>query len=115
MNEEYDWGPELHQAAETHLEAVIEADWLQEEAGDDFDVDSPACAPFCGCTTCTVREVLYGAYPVIRRMVQLAAQTGYGMTDGASSAGERPVHRGDQISPFPAEPRADVVPRSDSA
>ena len=74
MDEDYyDWGPELHDAAIAHLEAVIEAEWLQEEAGEDFDIDSPACGPYDGCTTCTVREVLFGAYPVIRRMVQMAA------------------------------------------
>lgn len=69
------WARQLQDAATAHLEACAEAEWLQEEAGDDFEIDTPAAAPFCGCTTCVVREVLVGAWPVIERMVT-AATTG---------------------------------------
>lgn len=66
----FDWGAAMHEAAEAHLTKVNDAAWLQEEAGEDFEVDSPAMAPFCGCETCVVREVIVGAWPVILRMFE---------------------------------------------
>ena len=50
-------------AAEAHLDACFEAMWAYDE-GDD-EVESPALAPFCGCQTCIVREVLWAAWPII--------------------------------------------------
>ena len=59
-----DWPRLVQEAAERHLEACYEAEEAY-ELGDD-DVESPACAPFCGCITCVVREVLYAAWPIIQ-------------------------------------------------
>lgn len=64
-----DWGYEAQKAAEAHLAACQEAEYAFEEilmeGGDPADApESPACAPFCSCETCVVREVLYAAWPV---------------------------------------------------
>lgn len=32
---------------------------------------SPPCAPFCGCFTCIVREVLDASYPYLREAARL--------------------------------------------
>lgn len=51
-------------AAEDHLTACVM--WVHE---DDDEVPEPdTLEPFCGCTTCEVREVLYAAYPHLRAM-----------------------------------------------
>lgn len=54
-----DYGLEAQQAAEQRLEACWEA--LDQEGV----VDSPECAPFCGCRTCEIREVLDAAWPLL--------------------------------------------------
>lgn len=46
----------IQHKAEAHLEACITADDPFFE--DEPEGESPATAPFCGCTTCIVREVL---------------------------------------------------------
>lgn len=51
-----DWATDVQQKAEAHLAACNEA--LYEESGGDLNAVSPASAPFCGCDTCVVREVL---------------------------------------------------------
>lgn len=58
---EPDAGTRAQQVAEAHLAACWEAEELAE---DDPSADTPACAPFDGCPTCEVREVLYAAWPV---------------------------------------------------
>lgn len=60
----YDAGIAAHKAAEKHLYACYAAEEALDEGADIGDADTPACAPFCGCTTCDVREVLYAAWPV---------------------------------------------------
>lgn len=60
----YDAGIEAQMAAEKHLAACWAAEDACDEGADIGDVDTPACAPFCGCSTCEVREVLYAAWPV---------------------------------------------------
>lgn len=51
-----------HRAAEEHLTACV-------ESMHDDDVPEPDTAgPYCGCTTCDVREVLHAAYPHLRAM-----------------------------------------------
>lgn len=57
-----DLGVEAQRAAEAHLEACQEAQWDNDEGG---DMESPASAPFCGCDTCVVREVLFAAWDII--------------------------------------------------
>jgi hypothetical protein len=54
------WRYEAQQAAEWHLDACMAAEEASEVGR---VVDTPACAPFCGCDTCSVREALYAAWP----------------------------------------------------
>lgn len=64
---EPDAGVRAQRAAEAHLEACEAAEEAFEEAlmaGDSTDIDSPACAPYDGCSTCVVREVLFAGWPV---------------------------------------------------
>lgn len=60
------WDLEAQRAAERRVDECMEAMYEFEEDGDD-STESPACAPFCGCTTCIVREALDAAYPIMRR------------------------------------------------
>jgi len=56
----------MQMAAEQHLQACWEAQEAEEDAEDLTTLpESPAVGPFCGCTTCLVREVLAGAWPKI--------------------------------------------------
>ena len=58
-----DYGHEAQQAAEERLETI----WEAEESDDDSAYDDIDMAgPFCGCTTCIVREVLHAAWPILR-------------------------------------------------
>lgn len=66
LREAIDWGMRMQDAAERHLAAVNDAYWREEEGE---DVASPAFAPYDGCDTCVVREVLAGAWPVMVEMV----------------------------------------------
>jgi hypothetical protein len=61
-----DYGVLAQRAAEAHLEACEEALHAIEYESE-ADVDDPAIGPFCGCTTCVVREVLHAAWPVLQR------------------------------------------------
>ena len=58
-----DIGRRAQRAAEAHLAACEEAMYEADCVGE-AEVDSPASAPFCGCTTCQVREVLHAAWPI---------------------------------------------------
>lgn len=58
-----DVGYLAQQAAEKHLAACYDA-LVEEEDDPEKWPESPASAPFCGCETCVVREVLYAAWPV---------------------------------------------------
>lgn len=68
-----DWRRLAHEAADEHVAACQEALWHQ-EYGSAIAVESPAVGPYCGCTTCDIRETLAGAWPVIERMVAEARQ-----------------------------------------
>ena len=52
-------------AAEERLTGCWEAQEFYDNTVDPDEVppEDPSCAPFCGCTTCIVREVLDAAYP----------------------------------------------------
>lgn len=68
QQDETDYGALAQKAAEEHLTACWEAYWAEEECESlDELPESPACAPFCGCETCVVREVLYAAWPIIEQ------------------------------------------------
>ena len=57
----------IQQAAEKHLEACQDAMFYSEDPeGDREPPEDPSYAPFCGCTTCVVREVLMAAWMHIR-------------------------------------------------
>lgn len=58
-----DYGIEAQAAAEAHLEACFTA--LFEESEDGTPQWPETAAPFCGCETCTVREVLHAAWPIL--------------------------------------------------
>lgn len=63
-----DWGSRMHAAAERHLDLVREAYWLAEQTG--VNLGALGDAPYCGCTTCDIRETLAGAWPVIQEMIK---------------------------------------------
>ena len=61
-----DVGRRAQEAAEKHLAECWEAYYASEEEPDPAKwPESPACAPFCGCETCLVREVLHAAWPIL--------------------------------------------------
>ena len=64
-----DYGLAAQRVAEAHLAACSEGLYAEEE-GESSDFESPASAPFCGCETCVVREVLYAAWPIIADAVR---------------------------------------------
>jgi hypothetical protein len=49
----------MQRAAERHLAACEAALW------DENGVESPAIGPYCGCDTCTVREVLHAGWEAL--------------------------------------------------
>lgn len=57
------------EAAEKHLAACNEALYDYDENGADATTESPSVAPYDGCDTCIVREVLYAAWTVIEEHV----------------------------------------------
>ena len=58
-------GIRAHEAAMERLRGCWEAMDAENESADPADwPQSPACAPFCGCEDCTVREVLDATWPV---------------------------------------------------
>jgi len=50
----------VQRKAEAHLDACFEA--MDNWEDGDGEMESPANAPFCGCTTCIVREVLMSVW-----------------------------------------------------
>jgi len=60
VSEPVDYWAKAHTVAAEHLEQCHL--FCTEESEDD-----PSCAPFCGCTTCEVREVLYAAYDYLEK------------------------------------------------
>lgn len=58
-----DVGIRAHQAAVTHLEECMNL--LDYEEGEGEPPNVATMAPFCGCTDCVVREVLFAAYPIL--------------------------------------------------
>lgn len=64
---------EIHNAAERHLtECWIYLD--EDNTNDDHDFvepQSPSCAPFCGCDTCVVREVLHAGRDALHSVLEV--------------------------------------------
>lgn len=61
MSHAYHHAIAAQEAAEEHLMQC----W---ESVDDDVVEPDTLAPFCGCMTCEVREVLHAAYPHLKAM-----------------------------------------------
>ena len=60
-----DVGQRAHEAVTEHLSGCWEAMYREEQSDDPADwPESPACAPFCGCEDCVLRETLHAAWPV---------------------------------------------------
>ena len=63
------WATDAQRAAEAHIEAVWGYFHASEEEGfeaaDEEFGEDPSIGPFCGCTTCEVREILHAAVPVV--------------------------------------------------
>lgn len=83
-----DAGLRAQRAAEQHLMDVWEAEQVIDDAQDDGTPDhelplSPASAPWDGCETCVVREVIHAAWPILRDDV-LASLRGAGFDDAAA-------------------------------
>lgn len=63
---------EIGQACEEHLDRCMDSEFLDlEDTG-----DSPAFAPFCGCNTCVVREVLMTAWPLFLKYMETSSDSG---------------------------------------
>ena len=52
---------EIHAAAELHIDE-LESYLLAEEQGDEDALHPEALAPYDGCLTCQIREVLYAGF-----------------------------------------------------
>lgn len=67
-------------AAIAKVEALEEWLWTSDGSivvDNDIDEDSPeTVAPYCGCTTCQVREVLHAAWPHLRELASLLDREG---------------------------------------
>jgi hypothetical protein len=61
----YDPGFAAHQAAEKHVEACQQVMFELDDGAEFEDVLDPSSAPYCGCTTCDVREILHAAWPIM--------------------------------------------------
>jgi hypothetical protein len=71
--DDIDHGLAMQQAAERHINLVWAAFYQAEDDEDGEDIVSPAVGPFCGCTTCEVRETLAGAWPAIETYFAMQA------------------------------------------
>lgn len=74
-HDDIDHGLAMQQAAERHIELVWQAYYAEENGEDQAEeaLASPAVGPFCGCTTCEVREILAGAWPAIETYFAMQA------------------------------------------
>jgi hypothetical protein len=57
-----DFEAQIQRKAEAHLDACFAEMEAWQERADLETEGSPAFAPFCGCTTCIVREVLMSVW-----------------------------------------------------
>lgn len=60
-----------HKAAVEKVEALMDGLYLDQDELADFPdgiYEVESAAPFCGCTTCTVREALYAAWPHLKEL-----------------------------------------------
>lgn len=93
--DETDWGDRAQKAAEQHILACWAHHHAVEEHGHDAEAlvalgDDPAIGPFCGCTTCEVREILTVAMPHIAEGIILGQIDPYDMLTAEQAARLRP-------------------------
>ena len=92
---------EAQREAEKRLAAANNMLWHDEDSGDIEPVDRPEwddiSAPYCGCDTCIVREVIDAAWPYLKRLAAVAEQadapdsnSGPAMGAGSNPAGGTP-------------------------
>ncbi len=60
---ETDWGQQAQAAAEKRLAYCNALEWDSDDM-EGIEVSEP-CAPYCGCDTCVVREILDAAWPFL--------------------------------------------------
>lgn len=88
---------QAQRAAEDRLEACNDMLWAEEDGEPDWR-DHPEwdaiSAPYCGCDTCVVREVIDAAWPYLKQLAVVAEQadapdsnSGPAMGAGSSPAG----------------------------
>lgn len=71
----HDYGYEAQQAAEAHLDLCNEWEEWEENGGEEGSLEAPkgenpAVGPYCGCITCTIREILHAAWPILEAGVR---------------------------------------------
>lgn len=66
---EPDYGQQMQRAAEEHLVACFDALAAEEEGEPIVVWPEDMGGPFCGCTTCVVRETLTAALPLMEPYV----------------------------------------------
>lgn len=87
MDGPVDYGHLAQKAAEAHLAACDDALYDYDEHGDDATVQMPETAgPYCGCSTCIVRETLHAAWPIIEQYVRANPEARYGDAEEAEAA-----------------------------
>jgi hypothetical protein len=65
-----DWGYEAQQAAEARLALCEQWRWHYDDGDPEPEEPDPSIAPYCGCDTCIVREVLAAAWPIVEQAVR---------------------------------------------
>ena len=74
MDEVEDLAQKAQRAAEARLADVTDRFWADEEGAEDAWDGWDGTAPYCGCETCLVREILTGAWPMLLEAAKLEAQ-----------------------------------------
>lgn len=75
-----DLAQQAQRAAEARLRDVVDRFWAEEEGADDAWEGFEGSAPYCGCDTCLVREILDGAWPILLEAARIEAREELGVT-----------------------------------
>lgn len=76
-----DLGVVAQRAAEARLRDVTDRYWAEQDGEDESAWDGfDGIAPYCGCDTCLVREVLFAAWPHMLEAAKLEARDELGIT-----------------------------------
>ena len=74
MEQLEDLAQQAQRAGEARLREVVDRFWAEQEGDDDAWEGFDDVAPYCGCDTCLVREVLTGAWEPMLEAARLEAQ-----------------------------------------